>query len=82
VRLDRAIIADHEVVAFVVAHLVARDGAGKHEDAPVGDVTDHAALSEDELACGEDDSVLIGRGPLVECGRSFVVGGMGNWLGR
>jgi hypothetical protein len=49
-------------VAPRVAGLVARDGAGQVEDTPVGDVADHAALAEYELACGEDDSVFGGRG--------------------
>ncbi|KAL1840002.1 hypothetical protein VTJ49DRAFT_919 [Mycothermus thermophilus] len=51
------IVAQHEVVALGIPRLVARDGPREVEDAPVGHVADHAALAEDELACGEDDSV-------------------------
>jgi hypothetical protein len=40
-----------------VAGLVERDGARQVEDAPVGDVADDAALAEDQLAGGEDDSI-------------------------
>lgn len=53
---DAGVVAQDEVVAAHVAGLVERDGARQVEDAPVGDVADDAALAEDQLAGGEDDS--------------------------
>lgn len=53
------VVAHDEVVAVVVELLVARDGARQREHAPVVDGPDHAALPEDELARGEDDSVVF-----------------------
>lgn len=47
-----------------VPDLVPADGRRQHEDAPVVDVADDAAVAEDELAGCEDDSE--GRGVSVE----------------
>jgi len=56
VGLDAGIVAHDEVVAVGVTGLVFADGPRKVEHAPVRDVADHAALSEDELAGREDNS--------------------------
>lgn len=57
VRADPRVVAHDEIVALCVLGLVERDAPRQVEDAPVGDVADHAALAEDELACCQDESV-------------------------
>lgn len=59
---DARVVAQHKVVALCVARLVDGGGAREVEDAPVGDVADDAAAAEDQLAGGEDDSVVPGEG--------------------
>lgn len=51
------VIAQNKVVPLGVSGLVQRNGSGEVEDAPVCDVADYAALAEDGLAGGEDESV-------------------------
>jgi len=55
VDLCAGVVAHGEVVAALVALLMEGGGAGQHEDAPVLDVADDAAVAEDELAGGEDN---------------------------
>lgn len=55
-----------------VPDLVSADGRGEHEDAPVVDVADDAAVAEDELAGCEDDS----GGGVSALSASRVVGGV------
>lgn len=73
VRRHARVVPQRKVVAARVPDLVAADGRGEHEDAPVVDVADDAAVAEDELAGCEDDSG--GRGGLV-LSSSRVVGGV------
>lgn len=62
VRADACVVPQDEVVALRVADLVPRRRAREHEDAPVLDVADDAAVAEDLLARREDDSVYCALG--------------------
>lgn len=56
-RLNAGVVPHDEVVPLGVLHLMARHGLRQTEGAPVRDVADDAAVSEDDLSGGEDDSV-------------------------
>jgi len=81
VRLDARVVAHDEVVAAGVAGLVLAHGAWEHEDAPVLDVADDAAVAEDQLAGCEDDSGGVSFRLGGACGIGWI-GWVWCWMGR
>jgi len=72
VGLAGNIVAQHEVVSLAMFHLVTANGARQAKDPPVFNIANHAAVAEDDLAGGKDDSdnpgILSEEGPEGEEG--------------